>query len=98
MNRSTSQPVRLTRRGRALLLTTVAGVALGTIGVFNTAIASDTPQVATVVVQPGQSLWSIATAIDPSADPRATIHQIKALNSLEGSVVRVGQAIQVPAI
>ena len=51
-----------------------------------------------MVVQPGQSLWSIATAIDPSADPRATIHQIKALNSLDGSVVRVGQAIKVPAI
>lgn len=98
MNRPNPHPVRLTRRGRALLLACVAGLALGTIGVFNTAIASDTPRIATVVVQPGQSLWSIATGIDPSADPRATIHQIKALNSLDGSVVRVGQAIQVPVI
>lgn len=49
-----------------------------------------------VVVRPGQSLWSIASREDPTADPREVIQQIIDANSLGGTGIRVGQVIWVP--
>jgi hypothetical protein len=48
------------------------------------------------VVQPGESLWDVAVAVDPSTDPRETIARIVDLNDLPQSAVTVGQSIQVP--
>jgi Tfp pilus assembly protein FimV len=50
-----------------------------------------------VVVQPGQTLWSIASAAEPSADPRLVIQQIVQANALGGATVHVGQLLWVPA-
>src|SRR5205809_541944 len=38
-----------------------------------------------VVVLPGQSLWSIATQYDPGSDPRNVIQEIIDLNALSGT-------------
>jgi hypothetical protein len=52
--------------------------------------------VSQVVVQPGQTLWSIALQADPSADPRLVVQQIVSMNSLTGENVVAGQHLRVP--
>ena len=49
-----------------------------------------------VVVQPGQSLWSIAEQAEPHADPRTVIQQIIQYNALGSDVVAPGESLWVP--
>jgi nucleoid-associated protein YgaU len=49
-----------------------------------------------VVVQPGQTLWSIALRAEPTADPRVVISQIVEFNALSSDVVVPGEHIWVP--
>ena len=86
-------PLRLTRRGRIVLigapLVLLAVVLLSLSGFFNSpAKASDsaaglavTPAV-TVTVQPGQSLWAIAGTVAPDRDARDVVADIVQLNNL----------------
>ncbi|MCW2287352.1 LysM peptidoglycan-binding domain-containing protein [Leucobacter luti] len=97
--------LRLTRRGRVVLgaLATVftAGVLafVATLGAPQ-ALASDAQgggqQFHYVVVQPGASLWSVATELDAGADPRDLVAEIVQLNQLDGSGVEAGQPLAVP--
>ena len=102
--------LRLTRRGRvvaasvaALLITVMLGtVALG-VGAGAAQATSHAPsRNATertrvqVMVRPGQSLWSVAEATDPDADPRVVIQQIIELNALTTTVVMPGEQLWVP--
>lgn len=88
-------PIRLTKRGRAVVGLFVGLMALTGVGLVNTAVAADTQAVRTVVVQEGESLWSIARALSPQADPRVVVYEMKRLNALTSSVVHVGQSLQV---
>ena len=54
------------------------------------------PEYQTVVVQPGDTLWSIATAHYPAADPRERISAIEALNGLSGPGIVVGETLELP--
>jgi len=49
-----------------------------------------------MVVRPGQTLWSIAAAAEPSADPRVVIQQIIETNALSGATIHAGQLLWVP--
>jgi hypothetical protein len=49
-----------------------------------------------VVVHPGQTLWSIASKAEPSADPRLVMQQIIELNALNGTSINPGQRLWVP--
>ncbi len=49
-----------------------------------------------IVVQPGQTLWSIASRAEPSADPRTVIQEIMTANALAGPTVTAGQLLWVP--
>jgi hypothetical protein len=49
-----------------------------------------------VVVRPGQTLWSLASAAEPAADPRIVIQQIIDANALSGDTIRAGQLLWVP--
>lgn len=49
---------------------------------------------ATLVVQPGDTLWSIAAAIAPEADVRITVDALVALNGR--SPIVVGQELELP--
>jgi hypothetical protein len=49
-----------------------------------------------VVVEPGQSLWSIAAQDEPASDPRSVIQQIVDLNALSGTSVQPGQRLWLP--
>ncbi|MCT1922467.1 LysM peptidoglycan-binding domain-containing protein [Brevibacterium luteolum] len=51
----------------------------------------------TVVVEQGQSLWTIATEATGSGDPRDTMQAIIEMNGLETSVVHPGQELEIPA-
>ncbi|NUP60023.1 MAG: LysM peptidoglycan-binding domain-containing protein [Pseudarthrobacter sp.] len=104
---SSSAPIRLTRRGRIILIgipaMLLAVLLLSLAGLFNApAKASDsaaelrlTPAV-TVTVQPGQSLWSIAGEIAPGRDARDVVADIVQLNNLPAGAVLPGQQLYVP--
>jgi LysM domain len=47
----------------------------------------------TYVVKPGDTLWSIAAAIAPDADPRPVVDTLRAANG--GPVLRVGQHLTI---
>jgi LysM repeat protein len=49
-----------------------------------------------VTVQPGDTLWGIASSVDPGADPRALIAEIRDVNGLAQSGLTPGQVLQVP--
>ena len=101
-------PLRLTRRGRIVLigipLVLLAALLLSLAGFFNSpAKASDsdaelqTTSAVTVTVQPGQSLWGIAAAVVPDRDARDVVADIVQLNNLSAGAVFPGQQLFVPA-
>jgi hypothetical protein len=104
-----SSEYRLNRRGRmvvgliAVFFVAVLFFLLGTIfsAVVQAAEVSDQAltQYSTVLVMPGDSLWSIAKSTDPSADPREIIQLLVEINDLPGEVgLEVGQSLLVPIL
>jgi LysM repeat protein len=106
----TSSPVRLTTRGRRLARTAVVLLALLAALAFSISShsaasqAGDGPAVSattTVVVQPGQTLWSVARGLSTDVDVRETVARIQELNGLTGttaSTVLPGQSLIVPVL
>ena len=108
--RPVAGPLRLTRRGRAVVAAVVAAaaallMAVLTFAATGTAQATnrlpstgspDSQNLAQVVVGPGESLWSVAESADPGQDTRLVIQQIIELNALTGYVIVVGQHLWVP--
>ncbi|MBT2536723.1 LysM peptidoglycan-binding domain-containing protein [Arthrobacter sp. ISL-69] len=106
--RSAQPPLRLTRRGRIVLvglpLILLSVVLISLAGFLNSpAKAADsvselslTPTVS-VTVQPGESLWGIAGTVAPERDPRDVVADIVQLNNLDGGKVMPGQQIFVPS-
>ena len=99
-------PLRLTRRGRTVLIGFIASTLLVLFWLTSGpgAQAGDDdggPRTgkppATVVVGPGETLWEIAERHDPDGDPRITIRRIADLNGLADSVVQPGQRLRLPA-
>lgn len=92
--------LRLTRRGRLVLLALVAALAFTLISLGQVAAQAggggDAAPARTWVVQPGETLWVIAERVDPDADPRETVARIVAMNDLPSSSVLVGQELVVP--
>jgi nucleoid-associated protein YgaU len=104
--RSASAPMatarlRLTRRARRLMavLLLATGVALGSwLGPLVGGGGNDLRLAggSSVVVQPGDTLWSIASALHGDGDVRAVIDEIQELNGLTGADVRPGQMLLLP--
>jgi LysM repeat protein len=92
--------LRLTRRGRAVVLAFfVLMASLASAVLFTTASRAsdpDTGPAPTVVVQPHDTLWSIATRTAPRRDPYAAVAEIQRLNGLDGYVVHPGQTLVLP--
>jgi hypothetical protein len=100
--------VRLTRRGRIVLIVTVAAVLLG--GLWLTAgrwalagangeraQAPSTARLESVTVGRDDTLWEIAARTRPGVDPRITVRRIIDLNSLPDPIVHPGQRLLLPA-
>ena len=109
LNVATDGPVaprvrlRLTRRGRAVLMALVAlPIVIGAlVFALNGGGAAATGEQAHVTfhyvtVQSGDSLWSVAERLAPNADPRDVIADLVSLNGLESAVVTPGQQLAVP--
>lgn len=90
--------MRITRRGRLAILMLALGIVLlpGAWRAMATA-QTDGMQTATVTVQAGDTLWAIASAVDPGADPRVLIAEIREINSLSQSGLVPGQILVVPS-
>ena len=93
-----AKPVRLTRRGRLVVILTLLVVAIVgfSMGRVSTQAAGPAKPLPTVTVAPGQTLWQIATRVAPHADPRAMVLQLEALNHLHGAAVMSGQRLLLP--
>lgn len=89
--------LRMTRRGRLVVVAMALLVVLMP-GAWRAMATADVegPSTVAVTVQPGDSLWGIASEIDPGADPRALIAQIRELNGLSQSGLVPGQVLVVP--
>jgi len=95
--RPATASVRITRRGRLVILAVALLVVLlpGAWRAMATAQVEG-PSTIAVTVAPGDTLWGIASQIDPGADPRALIAEIRELNALAQSGLLPGQQLQVP--
>ena len=102
-------PLRLTRRGRTVvtvlaLLAACAAAAVLWLSMAGGAQASSQGQPAgagfggmtRVVVRPGQTLWSIASAAEPTANTQTVVQQIIDANALSGASIDAGQLLWVP--
>ncbi|MET0713197.1 MAG: LysM peptidoglycan-binding domain-containing protein [Jiangellaceae bacterium] len=93
-------PLRLTRRGRAVLLGFFILMACFASAVLlTTASRAERPATGpapTTVVQPDDTLWSIASRTAPDRDPFAAIAEIQRINHLDGFVIHSGQTLQLP--
>ncbi len=90
--------LRLTRRGRLLLLALVAVAVYSAFGLGRaSAGATRAPaRTSTVVVHAGDSLWSIASREFPNSDPRDVVGELKSINHLSASDLAVGQKLRLP--
>ena len=95
-----STSLRLTRRGRAVVIGTALMLALG-IGSIAQHAAADAPvgsvPVDTWTVASGESLWQIAGAVAaPGQDLRVVVAELIELNGLSWAGLQAGHQILVP--
>ena len=97
--------LRLLRGGLAViaaaLVLACSGLAIGALAGMAwagpaTAVAQVQADTTTTVVRPGQSLWDIAEA-SGTADVPGMVAQIAELNDLQGTTIRAGQTLEIPA-
>jgi LysM repeat protein len=50
----------------------------------------------TTVVQPQDTLWSVASRSLPERDPYSAIAEIRRINDLDGYIVHPGQTLELP--
>jgi hypothetical protein len=95
--------LRLTRRGRVVLIAFAAALALAVLWLGTHApVTASTRQTSTiglsyVTVRQGDTLWSIAAAVGHTADPGPVVRQIMNLNGLSDSFIRPGARIYLPS-
>ena len=101
--------VRLTRRGRRVVAAFVIGVVIVAVTLLwmsvagsvqasshGSALGSPYRGMTQVVVRPGQTLWSIAAAAEPSGNLWGVVQQIINVNALSSANVQAGQLLWVP--
>jgi hypothetical protein len=98
---SAPRAVRLTRRGRVVLVLVFLGAALAlTTALGGWAAAGLTggtsEPVRVIEVAPGDTLYDIAADLAQPGEIRAMVHRIQELNSLPGAQITEGQKLAVP--
>ena len=97
--------LRLTTRGRRLVVGLVSvplavavfmGALAGGEALASRSASAPAGEFTTVLVEPGDSLWSIALEVAPTSDPRDVVDEIVRLNALGSSSVTAGQRIAIP--
>ena len=107
---ATQVRLTLTSRGRSVVMVSALILATSTFAAtfsaFNgaaastTSAATGTTSVSTeeIIVQPGESYWSIARTIAPGVSTQDVIDQIHELNPFEGATLQAGTKILVPLV
>ena len=100
----TSEPrtVRLTRRGRLLVLVGLVALLLAAFAMGRSASQASPAAPATAVlgqttVHQGETLWGVARRIAPQRDPREVVAQLQRLNEIRGADLQIGQQLLLPA-
>ena len=94
---------RLGRRSRlarflvVLSLTVVLGAGFAMKAGAGVSVHSAPASYMTVVVAPGETLWSIASVAAGRGDVRAMVDQIMSINSLSVPDLAAGQSLRVPS-
>jgi hypothetical protein len=93
--------VRVTRRGRLLLLLVLAALlftafSLGRSASEAASEPAEAVQLEQTTVQPGDTLWAVARRIAPDNDPREVIDEIRRVNDLASSELTAGQQLLLP--
>jgi len=78
------------------LVAVVALTLAATVGLALVAHGGSAPVDSTVVVQPGDTLWSIASTRYPLDDVRVRVDDIERANGLHSPIIEVGQTLQLP--
>jgi Tfp pilus assembly protein FimV len=92
--------VRLTRRGRALARALAIGLVVAVFLLVAPGLARGVgpdrpaPRV-TYVVEPGDTLWSIARQVAPGRDPRPVVDGLIKANDVRGGL-QAGQELSIP--
>jgi hypothetical protein len=90
-------PLRLTRRGVAVVGFAVAALAATVLALAARSAPAparvDGP--ARVSVHPGDTLWAVATRVAPQVDPRAEVAVLQRLNHLTDPVLRPGEVLRI---
>ena len=91
--------VRLTRRGRVVVVLAALLAASGLLSAGHATLAStqDAPHDRVVVVRPGETLWEIAARSRPNEDPRPFVHEVVELNGLASAGLDAGQRLRLPS-
>jgi hypothetical protein len=94
--------LRITARGRAVLLSLIAlplvaiAIVVGIGAGAANGTDSSTPLTKVTVVG-GQTLWGLAHEIAPNADPRDVVANIMSVNQLTSADIQPGERLSIPA-
>jgi len=91
--------VRRRRLTLTAAVTVLLAVLLGPVGHVlqaGAAVRRAEPVGSTVLVRPGDSLWTIARRVEPGADPRAVVAAISEANDVAAAGLVPGQRLLVP--
>lgn len=93
--------LRLTRRGRVVVVLLFLGVLLAVLTAYGARSAATREPGAplhtrTVVVEQGDTLWDIAASAAKPGQVREMVHETEELNAMTGPGLTVGQQVAVP--
>lgn len=90
--------IRISTLTRAVVLLTAVAMLFFLLLASGVGAGNEAQPTGQHLVVSGETLWSIAAQHTPAGgDVRATVFDIKRMNRLEGSVIRAGEQLTVPA-
>ena len=95
-------PLRLTARGRRLVAVLAVATGVGFAALVGSVLdgghGGDLHLVgqSSVVIRPGDTLWSIASSVAGDDDVRAVVDRIQQVNGMRGSDLTPGQVLVLP--